>query len=80
MRAEGARHLAMLWQHEERRWEWWALKYGHAQPQRFVLGPGRWRRRYFRFHLTPLHLERWAGTLEIGLCFGWRTIYLMRHR
>jgi len=80
MQAAGARHLAMLWQDKERCWEWWALKYGRAQPHRFCLGPGGWRRRYFRYHLTPFHIERWGGTLEIGLCVGWRTIYLMRHR
>lgn len=80
MRAEGACHLVMLWQDKEHCWRWWALKYGLAQPKRFALGPGRWRRRYFRFHLTPIHVERWGNSLEVGLCLGYRTIYIMRHR
>jgi hypothetical protein len=80
MQAEGARHLTVLWQDGERPWRWWALNYGHAQPGRFVLLPGPWRYRPIRFHLTPIHFERWAGVLEIGLCLGRRTLYLMRHR
>lgn len=80
VQAAHARHLAMLWQSKDRAWEWWALKYGWAQPIRFCLGPGPWRYRYFRFHLTPIHLERWGSAIEIGLCLGKRTLYLMRHR
>lgn len=79
MMAIGARHLATIWQSKERPWEWWSLKYGWAQPKRFYLGNGPWRYRPIRFHLTPVHFERW-GALEIGLCFGRRTLYLMRHR
>lgn len=75
MRALGARHLATLWQSKRRSWEWWALLYGHAQPNRFV-----WLDRYrWRFHLTPVHAERWGDVWEIGLCLGRRTLYVMRH-
>lgn len=82
LRYTAHRHLAQIYQNPERRWEWWALEYGWAQPKRFALGPpgGGWMHRPFRFHLTPIHIERWAGSLEIGLCLGKRTLMLRRHR
>lgn len=83
MRAEGARHLSMIWQSRERCWEWWALKYGHAQGA-VDLARGRpwgpWWRRNFTFHVTPIHISRWSGELEIGVCLGRRTLYVMRHK
>jgi hypothetical protein len=82
MQAKGARHLATLWQSKERCWEWWALKYGKAQPSpiHWRTGTGPWRYRPIIFHFTPFHFERWAGAMEIGLCLGKRTLYLVRHR
>lgn len=83
MMAQGARHIGTLYQNRERCWEWWALKYGHSQPgQRLALGRdwGPWYRRNFTLHLTPIHIARWTGELEIGLCLGRRTLYLLRHR
>ena len=60
----------------EKPWQWWALAYGLAQPDRFVFVD----RRRWRFHLTPIHLERWGSILELGICAGFRTLYLKRHR
>ncbi len=80
IKAEGARHLMTLHQRRDRPWVWWALRYGHAQPRRFYLGAGPWRYRPIRFHLTPVHFERWAGTVEVGVCLGRRTLYVVRHR
>lgn len=65
-----------MFQNKERPWEWWALAYGYAQPVRRV-----WVDKYrWRFHFTPIHLERWGAHWEIGLCWGDRTLYLKRHR
>lgn len=75
MRATGARHLKTLWQDRDKSWCWWALKYGHAQHKRFVW-VDRWR---WRFHMTPIHIEYWENTLEVGVCVGRRTLYAMRH-
>lgn len=75
MRAEGHKHMATLWR-GEKPWHWWSLARGLAQPNRFV-----WVDQYrWRFHLTPIHLERWGEAWEIGVCAGFRTIYLRRHR
>lgn len=82
MRAAGHHHLANLWQSKERCWEWIALQYGQEQSAvHFVAGRawGPWWRRNFTFHITPIHLARWSGEAEIGLCFGSRTLYLKRH-
>lgn len=78
IRAEGARHLATPHQSKERCWEWWALKYGHAQPVHWFARSKT--QRALRIHLTPIHFERWGNTVEIGLCLGRRTLYVMRHR
>lgn len=75
LQARGHRHFGTFWR-GEKPWQWWALKYGWAQPKRFV-----WIDRYrWRFHLTPIHLERWDSYTEIGLCFGKRTLMLLGHR
>lgn len=79
MQAKGSRHLAMLWR-GDKPWRWVALKYGHAQPVRFYLGDGPWRYRPIRFRVTPVYFERWGDMLEVGLCVGKRTVYVMRHR
>lgn len=82
MQANRHRHLGTFFKNRERPWEWWALGYGWAQPKRFAIGQriGPWYRWPVRFHLTPIHFEHWANTLEIGICIGKRTLYLMRHR
>ena len=76
MRSQGHKHLRTLWRSKKVCWHWWVLAYGVAQPKRFC-----WLDRYrFRYHLTPFHLERWGSTWEIGLCLGFRTIYVERHK
>lgn len=76
LRAAGHRHLAVLWRSKRVPWRWWALQDGWAQPQRFV-----WHdRRRWRFHLTPIHLERWDSFTEVGVCWGWRTVIVLVHR
>jgi hypothetical protein len=78
--ARGFRHHRLLWQDPERRWRWASLVSGESQPKRFVLGRGPWRYRPFRFHLTPIHVERWSGKWEIGVCIGRRTLAVLIHR
>lgn len=80
LQADGFKHHRLLWQDPQRCWRWASLVSGQAQPQRFALGLGSWRRRSFRFHLTPVHIERWSGTWEIGVCLGRRTLAVMLHR
>ena len=79
--AAGHRHLRTLWKSKTVAWHWTALNLGHAQPNQH----GRWcyrvaRIRMWQFHLTPLHLSRDGDKRYFGLCFGKRTIYVMRHR
>jgi hypothetical protein len=71
----------LLWHSKTVPWHWVQLRYGWSQPKRFALGPrAPWRYRYFRFHLTPIHIDRWASETEIGLCFGKRTLCVVIHK
>jgi hypothetical protein len=79
MKAQGSRHLWTFWR-GRKPWQWAVLMYGHAQPTRFYLGEGPWRYRPIRFRLTPIYFERWGDRLEIGLCLGKRTLYVMRSK
>lgn len=75
--AASTRHLKTLWR-GEKCWEWLALYVGHVQPLGYRTY---WKhRRFWQWHVTPLHLHRDGGKWEAGLCLGKRTIYLKRHR
>ena len=91
MRARDAKHIRTLWQDKDVPWHWAALKSGHnARRGRFQFDRGRmadgrpypiryWRVWRFYLHLTPIHVEHWSNSLEVGLCVGRRTVYVMRH-
>lgn len=76
MQARGHKVLRNIWRSKKIAWHWWVLAFGYAQPKRFC-----WLDRHrFRWHLTPFHLEVWDSTWEIGICWGKKTVYLMRHK
>lgn len=80
LQAEGHRFICRLWKSKDVPWRWVTLVYGWAQPKRFCLGDGSWRYRPIRFHLTPIHFERWGNMLEVGVCIGKRTLTIVKHR
>ncbi len=78
MQAKHFRHLRTMWRNPDIAWHWWALYTGRAQP---VGHRNYWHDRWrWQLHVTPLHLHRHVRCWELGLCFGARTVYAMRHR
>ncbi|MER5694939.1 hypothetical protein ACWDBO_31515 [Streptomyces mirabilis] len=75
--ADTTRHLRTVWR-GEKPWHWNAIYTGHAQPRGYrTYRKSRW---LWQFHVTPVHIARDNSRWEIGLCFGRRTVYLLRHR
>lgn len=74
--AASTRHLHTLYQGDPCR-KWAALYYGHQpRPRR----PYRRSGRFLHIHLTPIHFARDRCNVEFGLCWGRRTVYVLRHR
>lgn len=79
--AAGHRHLATLRKSKAVAWQWTSLNLGSAQPNQH----GRWcyrvpSIRLWQFHVTPIHVSRDGSKWYFGLCWGARTIYVLRHR
>lgn len=59
-------------------WNWAALYTGCVQPRGYrTYRRSRW---LWQFHLTPVHVHRDNASWEAGLCWGRRTVYVLRHR
>lgn len=75
--ADSTRHIRTL-RRGAKPWHWTALYIGHVQPRGHRTY---WRNRHiWQLHLTPIHLHRHGSRWEIGLCWGRRTVYVLRHR